>query len=76
MELGTQQLGKIIFTEVKILHSFFSDLCSKFFVSTKSNRNKITSPYDKGALKIITLSVARDLDTEVNGIITLDNFIF
>lgn len=76
VELGTQQLGRIIFTEVKIMHSLFSDLWNKFFVSTKSNRNKITSPYDKGVLKINTLNVVRDLDTEVNGIITLDNFIF
>lgn len=76
MELGTQQLGRIILTEVKIMHSLFSDLWNKFFVSTKSNRNKITSPYDQGVLKINTLSVVRDLDTEVNGIITFDNFIF
>lgn len=75
VELGTQQLGRKIFTEVKILHSLFSDLWSKFFVSTKSNRNGMTFPYDNRVLKMNTLSVVRGLDTEGDGIITLDNFI-
>lgn len=35
----------------------------------------MTSPYDNRVLKMNTLSVVRGLDTEGDGIITLDNFI-